>query len=110
MFHSFPSLAIALLSLPLQLPLADSRHAVGKFIVHVEKHEFIRSHPHVLPRVLQDADLSTLCSVVCSDVNAAATTCPGDSCFCAVLSASGSLCSECFVNVNETVAADLGSA
>jgi hypothetical protein len=110
MLRSLPSIAIALLWLPLELSLADSRHAVGKFIVHVEKHEFVHSHPRLRPRIPQDPNISIICSSFCSDLNSAAATCLGDSCFCAVLSASGSTCSECFADVNVTVAADLGSA
>lgn len=110
MLRASPSFAIALLFLPLELCLADSGDTVGKLVVLVEKHEFIRSHPRVLPRIPQDPNPSTICSPLCSDIDSAVATCLGDSCVCAALQASGAACSECFADVNATVAANLGSA
>ena len=85
---------------------ADTGEALGKYVVLVEKREFVIEHPRLLPR---QGNLG-VCSAVCSEVNSAVSTCSGDACFCPILTLAGTPCSQCYASINVTAAALLGSA
>ena len=85
---------------------ADTGEALGKYVVVVEKREFVTTHPRLLPR---QGNLG-VCSAVCSEVNSAVSTCSGDVCFCPILTLFGTPCSQCYAAVNVTAAAALSSA
>jgi hypothetical protein len=109
MLRSF-AFAIALLSLiDRTFVAADQGKALGKFVILVEKQEVVLSHPRILPRLPQTV-AQAVCSPVCSVLDSAANTCAGDACFCPVLTAVGTPCSQCYASVNITAAELLASA
>ena len=73
----------------------------------IEKREFLVDHR--IPRRQVPTAVGP-CANQCSVVNQAISTCADDTCFCPVLTDSGTPCSQCYATADITAASDLSSA
>lgn len=81
--------------------------ALDKVIILIEKREFLVEHRLQLRQV---ATTVGPCASQCSVLNQAISTCPDDTCFCPILTAAGTGCSQCYATLDITAANDLSSA